>query len=245
MDGESRLKPILGHLAWLADRIDDPVNDGRLKDAALLTYNAAAMLQWRFVFPVSWSDQIRNVDDRWEASGIIDGLVTSAEKIVAKADDAGGADQGRDKRLRSQLVAEITRSLQRLQELLLTGESVPARMPALEETPNARKLLDEFLAAHAEQYAAAIEKGRLAAAKREVAPAAALKEAIAGLIYIHDHAREAEMSPGLRRPLTQMAAGFFKSAVEWQAEKGLSPARKERLLRLANALVESAAPTQP
>lgn len=245
MNSQSKIKPILGHLAWLVDRIADPINDGRLKDAALLSYCAAAMLQWRFVFPVSWSDLIQNADDRREAAEVIDELVTSAEKIVAKADDADEADQGRDKRLRTKLVTDITRLVQKLQGLLRIGEAVPARMPALEETPNVRELLDEFLAAHAEQHASAIEEGRLAAAKGEVGPAAALKEAIAGLIYIHDDAREADMSPGLRRPLTQMAAGFFKTTVEQQAGERLSPARKQRLLRLADALVEHAASAQP
>ncbi len=42
MENESRVTPVLGHLAWLLDRIDAPVNANRLRDAALLTYNAAA-----------------------------------------------------------------------------------------------------------------------------------------------------------------------------------------------------------
>ena len=242
MDDESQLTPLLGHLAWLADRIDDPVNDGRLKDAALLTYNAAIMLQWRLEFPVSGHDRIRNEDTRRAVAEVVDGLVTLVEWIVAKADDA---DEDQDKRLRNLLVAEITRSLQSLHGLLLTGESVAARVPALEAAPNVRELLDGFLAAYSGQNADAIEEGRIRAAQREVGPDAAFREAIAGLIYINDHAREADMSPGLRRPLTQISAGFFKTALRQQAEEGLSPARKKRLLRLANSLVQSAASANP
>jgi hypothetical protein len=118
-------------------------------------------------------------------------------------------------------------------------------MPELESSPNVRELVDEFLAAHAERYADAIQRGRLAAAKGEAGPDAALKEAIAGLIYIHDDAREADMTPGLRRSLARMAAGFFKTAVEQQAEERLPPAQKRRLQRLADGLVESAASANP
>lgn len=242
MDGESKIRPILGHLTWLAERIADPVNNGRLSDAALLTYNAAVMLQWRFVAPVSNADIIQREPDRVGAAEVIDGLVTSVERVVAKAEDAEG-DQ--DTRLRAQLVTSIKKSLRELQRLLILGESIPTRVPDLESSPNVRGLLDEFLAAHAEQHAAAIEEGRLAAVKEEVGPDAALKEAIAGLIYIHDDAREAEMSPKLRRQLTQMAAGFFKTAVEQQADGGLPLVPRRTLIRLAGALVESAASANP
>lgn len=242
MEYESRIAPVLGHLAWLAERIPDPANDGRAHDAALLTYNAAAMLQWRFVAPVSHADLISVEWRRTEAAEAIDKLVTSSEKAVAKAAKSA---RDQDKRLRAQLVTEINKVVEVVARSLQIALPTPTRMLELESSPNVRELLDEFLAAHAEQYAAAILEGRIAAAKREAGPDAALKEAIAGLIYIHDDAREAGMSPGLRRPLTQMAAGFFKTAVEQQAEESLPAAQKRRLLRLADGLVESAASANP
>ncbi len=239
MHTESRMQPILGHLAWLAERIEDPVNDGRLQDAALLVFNAAVMLQWRFLAPVSYADTIRDMRSRVEAAEVIDGFVESAEKIVAKAENA---DSEQDKPLRSRLGAHIRKVLRTLPRLLLVANPKPSRLPELESSPKVRELMDEFLAVHAEQYAGAILQGRLTAAKGGSGPDAAMKEAIAGLIYIHDDARETDMTPGLRRSLAQMAAGFFKTTVEIPPAD-LPPARRRRLLRLADGLVESAAPT--
>lgn len=242
MEYESRIAPVLGHLAWLAERIPDPANDGRAHDAALLTYNAATMLQWRFVAPVSHADLISTEWLRTEAAEAIDRLVTSSEKTVVKAAKSA---RDQDKRLRAQLVTEINKVISVVARALQITPTTPTRMLELESSPNVRELLDEFLAAHAEQYAAAILEGRIAAAKREAGPDAALNEAIAGLIYIYDSARAADMSPGLRRPLTQMAAGFFKTAVEQQAKESLPAVQKRRLLRLADGLVESAASANP
>jgi len=237
MHENSYISPILAHLAWLADRMPDSANNGRAHDAALLTYSAAVMLQWRYVAPVSHADLIPTDWLRVEAGEAIDGLVTLSEKAVAKAGDADG---DRDKRLRAQLVNEINKAVRIVARALQTARPTPTRMPELESSPNVRELIDEFLAAHAEQYADAIQRGRLAAAKGEAGPDAALKEAIAGLIYIHDDAREADTTPGLRRSLARMAAGFFKTAVEIQPDD-LPPASRKRLLRLADALVEDAA----
>ncbi len=236
MDAESKIQPVLGHLAWLADRIDDPVNDGRLKDAALLTFNAAAMLQWRFMLPVSYADTIRDDDLRTEAAESIDGLVASAEKIVAKAEHA---DSGQDKALREQLTARIRRVLKTLPRLLLGPPPQPVRMSELEVSPNVRQLMDEFLAAHATEHAAAISKGRAIGVKGGSGPDAALNEALAGLIYVYDNARETDTKPSLRHSLTQMATGFFKTAVDMQPDDEL-PEQNRLMRRLADSLVAEA-----
>lgn len=242
MESESRIGPVLGHLAWLAEKIPSPVNNERAYDAAILTYNAAAMLQWRFVAPVSYADVISVKWIRAEAADAIDKLVTLSEQAVAKAKKC---NRDQDKRLRAQLVTEINKVIGVVARAMRIAVPMPSRMLELESSPNVRELLDELLAAHAVQYAAAIKEGRLRAEKREVGPDAALREAVAGLIYIHDDAREADMSPGLRRPLAQMAAGFFKTVVELQAEQRLPAAQRKRLLGLADALVESATAATP
>jgi hypothetical protein len=237
MEYESRIAPVLGHLAWLAERITDEVNDGRAHDAALLAYNAAVMLQWRFVAPVSHADTVLDETGRREAAEVIDSFVRSAEKIEAKAEHADGEQ---DKVLRAKLVTDIRRILKTLPRLLLVANPEPIRLPELETSPNIRVLMDEFLAVHAQHYAEAILKGRIAGAKGGSGPEAAMNEAIAGLIYAHDDAREADMTPSLRRSLAQMAAGFLKTAVEIQPED-LPSASRKRLLRLADVLVEDAA----
>jgi hypothetical protein len=233
---ESRMRPILGHLAWLAERIEDPVNDGRLQDAALLVFNAAVMLQWRFMAPVSIEDTIRDMSLRVEAAEVIDGLVMAAEKIVTKTE---GADSEQDKSLRSRLKSQIRKVLSTLPGLLLFGNPESARVPELEISPNVRELMDEVLAVYADEYAEAISKGRLIGAKGGSGPDAAMNEAIAGLVYIHDGAREADMAPSLRQSLSRVMAGFFKTAVENQPD-GFPAAEKKRLLRLADGLIEGA-----
>ena len=233
---ESRMRPILGHLAWLAERIEDPVNDGRLRDAALLVFNAAVMLQWRFMAPVSIEDTIRDLGHRVEAAEAIDGLVVAAEKIVAKAE---GADSEQDKSLRSRLKSHIRKVHSTLPGLLLIGNPESARVPELETSPNVRELMDEVLAVYAEEYADAISKGRLIGAKGGGGPDAALNEAIAGLVYVHDDAREADMAPSLRHSLSRVMAGVFKTAVESQPD-GFPAAEKKRLLRLADGLIKEA-----
>jgi hypothetical protein len=236
MDYESRIRPILGHLAWLAERIEDPVNDGRLQDAALLVFSAAVMLQWRFMAPVSFEDTIRDMSLRVEAAEAIDGLVLAAEKIVGKAE---GADSEQDKALRSRLRAHIKKVLKTLPRCLTTGTPDSARVPELESSPNVRELMDEVLAVYAEEYAEAISKGRLIGAKGGSGPDAALNEAIAGLVYVHDDAREAGMAPSLRHSLSRVMAGVFKTAVENQPDD-FPIAGKKRLLRLADGLIKEA-----
>ena len=51
MAGSSRISDILDHLAWLRDQLAAEVNQGNAYAGALLTYNAASLLQWHFVFP--------------------------------------------------------------------------------------------------------------------------------------------------------------------------------------------------
>ena len=106
MDYQSRIEPILGHLAWLAERIEDSTNDGRAYDAAVLTYNAAAMLQWYFVAPVSYADTIRDDRTRAEAAELIDDLVTASRRIVTQAKDATKKE---DEALRDRLTKQINK----------------------------------------------------------------------------------------------------------------------------------------
>lgn len=241
MKSESRLRPILGHLAWLADRIADPINKERLKDATLLTYNAVAMLQLRFVAPLSRADVVLLESDRKQAAEAIDRLVRFAEKAVKKVSVSKG-DYGIP--LRDQLVAEVRKLLRKLPRLMRIADPIPARMPELEASPNLRELLDELLAKHAKTYAVAIAKGRHSGAKGGVGPYKAINEAIAELIYVYDDARDADMSPELRRSLTQMATGFFKTAVEIQP-KDFPPALRKRLTQRANALITRTTPSNP
>jgi len=237
MENESRVTPVLGHLAWLLDRIDAPVNANRLRDAALLTYNAAVMLQWRFVTPVSFADVCKNDASRMKAAEVIDALVNVAEKVSVKPDDV--TDE-RDKRLRAQLMGSIRKVLATLPSVLLITTPAPARMPELERSVNAKTLLDEFLAVRAKDQDVAVLEGRLAAGHGHAGPDAAFRAAIAALIYTQDRAHKGDMPYRSWDALARLAAGFLKTAVEAKADE-LPPPQLKRLLRLADALITSAA----
>jgi len=237
MDGESRLKPILNHLAWLADRIDDPVNDGRLKDAALLTYNAAAMLQWRFVFPVSDLDTIVAPEARNEAARLIDSLVKTARRTVTQAKEHPAEDE----RIRRGLVRAISKVVAKLPGVLLVGHPTPMWMPELQSAPDLVALVDEFLDAHRDDYGWAIAKGKASVDTQRTGPAAAIQEAIAWLGYVHSPEYAAAGAPEEHSVLARLTAGYLKTAVELPPESDVPTAGRRGLRDLAQSLVEQAA----
>lgn len=227
MEHESRIAPVLSHLAWLAERIPDEANDGRAYDAALLTYSAAAMLQWRFLAPMSFSDTIRDPVWRTEAAELIDDLLNTSRRIVARANKGMAAEE--DERLRDQLSKKINKVTKDLPRLLLASNPVPERRPEFEEAANLRQLIDEFLAAHRDEYSEAIAKGKTLGTKGGTGPDAALNEALAAVIYSQDAAKSRSMPPELQSGLAKIAAGFFKTAVSMQLED--MPNADKRLLR--------------
>jgi len=237
MESESRLWPILGHLAWLAENVDTPSNRGRAHDAAVLTYNAAARLKWHFVFPVSDMDTTADPAAHDEAAGLIDGLVMTARKAVTSAKD----DATQDERIRSRLSRAIRRVVDKIPYLLLVGNPVPKWLPELQLAPDIAGLMDEFLGAHYGQYGPAIAKGKASANIQRMGPDAAVQEAIAWLAYAHSPTYAATATPKERNGLAQMAAGYLKTAVDMQRESHVPAPKRRRLQDLAQRLVEEAA----
>ncbi len=227
--GESNLLPILDHLAWLAERVADKANAGRAYDAALLTYNAAVMLEWRFRFPLGdWA--VPPDSPRWaEAAKLVDDLSMSSRAIVEKVE---AAPKKKADAYRPKLRMLIKRVLKKLPAVLSVRTPKPAYMPALDWSPNVRLLMDEFLDAHRHEYADAIKKGLAAGKADSVGPEAALSEAIASLLYVHTSQGMAAQSVDHRRSLGQMASGFLKTAVE-DLPDGVPAAQKKRWRRLA------------
>lgn len=236
MEYESRISPVLGHLAWLAERIDSKANRGRAYDAAVLTYNAAAMLQWHFVLPVSYADVIRDAGQRAEAAGLIDSLVTTARKLVTEAKDAPGKT---DDEIRERLRKLIDKTIEKLRRLFLALTPEPERVPELEEFSSLRALMDAFLDAHKEDFGPAIAKGRALGSKVGTGPEAALDEAVAGLVYVHEPGTKTTANPKDQRALAQMAAGFFKTAVDIQPDE-LSGRERKWWRKMADTLVAEA-----
>ena len=235
--GASDLLPILDHLAWLAECVADEANADRAYDAALLTYNAAVMLEWRFRFPLGeWTLPLDRPE--WaEAAKLMDDLSMSSRAIVEKVKTAPKKEADA---YRAKLRARIKRVLKRLPDLLSVRTPTPAYMAALNESPNVRMLMGEFLEAHRDEYTDAIAEGKAAGKARDVGPEAALSEAVASLLYVHTSQGMKAQPADLRRSLGQMAVGFLKTAVE-DLPDGVSPAQRKRWRRLAKWLASDGA----
>lgn len=240
MTGPSRISEILDHLAWLADRINDGSNRGRGYDAALLTYNAAAVLQWCFVASVNSADTIHDAVARAESAQLIDNLVIASRRLAMKAKSS--AVPGQDVDIRTRLVKEIGRVLKNLPQLMAAPLPIPIRKDELEAAVSIPALIDEFIAVNKKDHPEAIARGWAVGAKGGTGPEASLNEAIATLICVHGADNEASRTPELRRGLARIAAGFFKTAVGMQPDD-ISPEQKKRLQRLADSLVASAEET--
>lgn len=240
MHRDSTLAPILGHLAWLAECVASEDNAGRAYDASLLTYNAAAMLQWRFVAPVSYADTIRDAAARADAAKLIDSLVTVSRRLITQAREAAGAKDDVD--VRTRLAKEIRRVVKDLPPLLLVPKPAPVQVPELEAAVSIADLVGDFLDAHKTDHADAIARGQAVGRKGGTGQDAAFDEAIATLIIAHDASSTTSMPPELRQGLARIAAGFFKTAVEMQPED-VTPEQIKRWRRLADLLVAETAVT--
>lgn len=85
MAGTSSVSRVLDHLAWLHDQLGAEVNTGNVYPGALLTYNAAAALQWHFVLPDSGMDVVRPASETTKAATIIDNFVWRARDLFNAA----------------------------------------------------------------------------------------------------------------------------------------------------------------
>ena len=235
--GESNLLPILDHLAWLAECVADKANTGRAFDAALMTYNAAVMLEWRFRFPLGdWA--LPPDSPEWaEAAELMDKLSMSSRAII---EQVTAATKKKDDDYRAKLRTLIKRVLKKLPAVLSVRTPKAVYMPALNWSPNVRQLIQEFLDAHRHERADAIKKGWAAGKAASVGPEAALSEAIASILYVHTSQVMTAQSADLRRSLGQMAAGFLETALE-DLPDGLSAARRKRWRLLAKWLASDRA----
>ncbi len=226
----------LRHLAWLADRISDRENPWPLKDAALLAYNAAAMLQWGLVTTLNGSDVNPVGLTREQCLQAASEFSSGMERIVHTTDNV---TPEQSKTLQKQIVARIEKVSTNMWWALCRGSMVPARMPELEKTIEVTELLEGYLAAHAETHKAEIEKGWLRAKKND-GPDAAMNQALAALIYTNSSACKSALPPDAQKSLQRMAAGFFKIAVDDLTAEDIAPAVKRRLSRRADMFKNAA-----
>jgi hypothetical protein len=237
MDSQSRIVPILGHLSWLAANMDGPVNEGRAYDAALLTYNAAGILQWRFMIPLASQDSIKDHSKREQVTKAIDNLVVSSRRMVEQIRELG---DGRDDYYRRVLKSDIERAVSEI-SAVLSVKPIPSRVRVLETSPDVRKLLEEAVSVYAGTHGDAIARGRSAATSTDLSSEAAITEALASLIFANV-ARNVIEDQVARGAFKSSSAGFFKTAVDFDAyiQDDVDPHAK-RLQWLAELLVTDAA----
>jgi hypothetical protein len=185
MPGASQISRTLDHLAWLRKQLVADVNTGNAYAGGLLTYNAAAALQWQFVLPTSRDDTITNEPDRKKAAKIIDDFVWRARELFAKAKrlpkKTSTGEKG--KSLLEDLRSAIASVIRRLPRLFGFGSVVVAPADNLMKSLDPIAMLKEWLA-----YRGLAIKSTSAALKKMglTGPRSGLRSALAAASVVAD-----------------------------------------------------------
>ena len=149
MPGPSTISRVLDHLAWLRDQLGADVNTGNAYAGAVLTYNAAAGLQWHFVLPAGSFDYVTDKAARGKAARLIEDFVWRARGLFAKAKRASKkALAGKPgKTLLGDLRAAIATVLKRLPKLMDLPKPVPESWHELLKSLDPAAMLREWFIA--------------------------------------------------------------------------------------------------
>jgi hypothetical protein len=215
MMGESKIKEVLEHLAWLKEQARAEINHDRAYDAALLTYNAAVMLQWHFVMPASDTDQIQSEADRKMAAKLIDDFVWAVKAVFEKAETAKNSRPAETEILQlsmKSLKRLIAKILQKLPPLFAIETVTPIRFRELERTQDYAKHLRDWVSHHPRSYTT--DRGPLAASLRD-SDGGGLRRSLAAALAAQDATAMTSCPPHIRRAFRETIAGF----VEFDAEE--------------------------
>lgn len=142
------LSVILNHLEWLRGQLGLEINRCNADSGALLAYNAAAMLQWRFVFPSSDQDRIADASDRRRAAKLIDDFVWKIRELQLETKAVGSFGLPptitREPVL-DRLTTILTRIVRQLPKLIGLPKPYPAREVGLEQELDAESLLRDWI----------------------------------------------------------------------------------------------------
>jgi hypothetical protein len=239
----SQISPVLDHLAWWEAHIRER-SDHLQFDAlhtALLTYNAAVMLQWRAVCSSSYVDIDRYRRGQQAVSAVIGKLLDLSRKVVTDLQDQGSQNAAASLNKLSQGIKE---AIAELLPLFRLPEPKAARLTDLERNPDIPQLIREYMAEHGLAATRAAPAAGLSGASEEEGPDAAIHAAIAMLVVsLADDEDDAEANdPGFKRALVRISKGFLKTAVDLKAEEHDSP-ELHRLKDLADAMLVDTAGT--
>ena len=237
MTGESKIKRVLEHLAWLKEQAGAEINHDRSYDAALLTYNAAVMLQWYFVMPTTEADQIQNEADRKRAAKLIDDFVWAVKTVFEKAEVAKKSRPAEAEAIqlcRKSLQKLVAGILRKLPPLFAIEALTSVRFRDLERTQDYAKHLGEWVRKHPRVFAT--DRGPLSASLRD-GTGASLRSSLAAALVTQEATTMKACPPHIRRAFRETIAGF----VEFEAEETAGRSRgtgKKRWLELGKSLAQ-------
>ena len=235
MASKSKIKPILEHLAWLNEQAGMEINRDRVYDAALLTWNAAHMLQWHFVMPISEADQIGERAARDKAAKLIDDFVWAMKAVFEKAEalkECGVHRAEKANECRAELQKRIGILLRRLPDLFALESPKPVRLPELERTEDHAKLLQKWVIDH--PRSTATDRGQLHQ-ELEAGPGAGIRRIIGGLFVANASTEMNTSRPRVRRIFRQTLAAFAEFDCGEAAERSRGTAKK-RFLELSRSI---------
>jgi hypothetical protein len=235
MTSKSKIEPILEHLAWLKEQAGKEINRDRAYDAALLTYNAAVMLQWHFVMPASEADQTQNDADRKKAAKLIDDFVWAVKTVFEKAEAAKNsrpAETGTLQLCVKSLQKLVSKILRELPPLFAIESVTPVRLRDLERTQDYAKHLREWARNH--PRVSASDRGPMVASLRD-GPGAGLRRSLAAVDVAQDTGVMKTCPPRVRRAFRETVAGFVEFDTQEAAGRSSGTAKK-RWLELGQSL---------
>ena len=216
MAGESKIKRVLEHLAWLKEQAGAEINLDRVHDAALLTYNAAVMLQWYFVMPTTEADQIQNEADRKKAAKLIDDFVTSVRTLVEQSEHARPDTEPMEK-CRGELLSLLKKLLVLLPKKLGLATPAISRDSSLEPPPRLRMLVSEWLAEHSGQLQLEMTEGRNLAREDRGDSRRPFAGTIAEVLFALDSPVFSRLSSTTKEVVRQIAVGTLATEIEMAA----------------------------
>lgn len=225
------ISTILDHLAWLREQLGVEVNRGNAHAGALLVYNAAAMLQWKFVFPSGDQDRIDDAADRNRAAKLIDDFVWEVRGLhqEAKALDASGRPKSTaTKSVLDRLTTQLTKVLRQLPKLAGLPEPSPVRDIGLEQEIETGDLVGDWVRSRHEPKAAT-SKGGVAPG-----PRSGLLSTMAGVVFVQQP-QQGAAAERTAAASADIVAAFLGLAVEEHVQ-GLPARSAERTTALGQDL---------
>ena len=213
MAGPSRIGGILDHLAWLREQLAADVNQGNAYAGALLTYNAAAALQWNFVLPGSSFEEIANEDDRSKAAEIIDNFVWRARELFGKEKrairKARAGNAG--KTVLGELREAIEKVLRRLPRLMHLPKAYPVQKQEFVRNLDPNSMLRDWLKS---RDLTDIAKKKVAKEAGLAGPRTGLRSTLAAASVLSDEILYGTRGKDYRRGSAEVVSAMLRYALK-------------------------------